>query len=682
MKDVIKYSVLLIMLTFSLQSCMTVKYNLVSPGRINSNSFLEAKEKFTKISNEISTIQNSEVEVIAHGAGSWRYYPMGISRKGIVYGNGFNNKRTKAVDIIEIVDSTLTIDPRISIELDVHYAPVNSGFSTTKGFIIHDQPKWEEKYISSKHSRKYLNENTLIKFLKHFTEKKYHLKSNVYIEIKVKKECDVENASDSCTLQYQKLVNEVEYFAANYKRVNTTNWLNITSFRRKLKKDLKTSFDYVLIVGYTGGKIKGGLAQTKGYVPKYDSSIINFATNAKWLNSIWFSVRGIKNFKEEFNTLIDKRHLKYPDSPLSFSYATYEKKSKKLLKTLKTDILLKGKIRSFMIDIDDRETKYSKLQSIFVKKRATEYDLEDTYESNALIRKFWAANKLSSYLSVPYVTPIKKRRIPTDEGEGEKNLQLLEAYIELSYPLFFGKESNNKLISLEYTANFRMTLDDSKPLTTGSNHIGFSYYSTLDSEYIKPSVLRFLTTRIQLKHYSNGQDPGFYYFDPNNPSEYRNSYLSGDFSTNYLWFQLTKGKFSRKSGSLLQVTGGYRYDMGTDESTFAYTKEQENSYGRHRLTFSYDYRTKRFNEDYEHHLRIESEYIMGDLNEFNPNLVNDTNKYRFNVRALYEFAPKNHYSIGYFISTYYGRDYLNIRFDDIVFSIQAGFTLNLDKLIL
>ena len=122
--------------------------------------------------------------------------------------------------------------------------------------------------------------------------------------------------------------------------------------------------------------------------------------------------------------------------------------------------------------------------------------------------------------------------------------------------------------------------------------------------------------------------------------------------------------------------------MGTEDSTFAYTQEQENSYGRHRLTFSYDYRTVRFNEAYEHHFRLESDYIFGNLDRFSPNLVNDANKYRFNVKAMYEFAPKNHYSVGYFISAYYGRDYLNIRFDDIIFSVQAGITLNLNKLIL
>lgn len=320
--------------------------------------------------------------------------------------------------------------------------------------------------------------------------------------------------------------------------------------------------------------------------------------------------------------------------------------------------------------------------NILCQKKAIEYNIEDSTESISLIRQFWSANRQPSYVSVPYITPIKDRRIQTVQGEGKENLQLLEAFINLSFPLFFGKESNKKLLSLEYTANFRMTLDNSKPLTPGSNHIGLSLYKIISYKNSENNILNFFSTRIQLKHYSNGQDPGFYYVDPTNSSNFRNSYSSGDFSTNYLWFQLTKGTYRKSIGSLHQTTFGYRYDLGTDESTFAFTKEQENSYGRHRLSLNYDYRTKRFNKNYEHHFRFDSEYIIGDLSKFNSNLLNDSKKYRLSIKGLYELAPKNHYSVGYFISAYYGRDYLNIRFDDIIFSIQAGITLSLDKLLL
>lgn len=308
---------------------------------------------------------------------------------------------------------------------------------------------------------------------------------------------------------------------------------------------------------------------------------------------------------------------------------------------------------------------------------------QENGETISDIRDFWAANREVSYLSAaPFISSIGDRRIDTRQGEGTTNVQLLEAFINLSFPLFFGKPTNKKLIALEYTGNFRMTLDDSKPLTPGSHHIGFAMYNIWSHNYDdeNKNLLKFITSRLQLKHYSNGQAPGFFFVDPDNANNFRNDYLSGDFSTNYFSFILTKGYFNKHLGSLHQFSIGYRFDMGTETSVFAYSAEQENSYGRNRLQFLYDFRTKRtFFKGFEHHIRVSSDYIIGNLNNFTPNLINSNKKYRLNFKATYELAPTNHYSVGYFISTYYGRDYLNIRYDDIIYSIQFGITLSVDK---
>ena len=80
------------------------------------------------------------------------------------------------------------------------------------------------------------------------------------------------------------------------------------------------------------------------------------------------------------------------------------------------------------------------------------------------------------------------------------------------------------------------------------------------------------------------------------------------------------------------------------------------------------------------HLRTEIGFILGDLDNFRSNLLNDGgNKYRLGARGLFELAPDNHRSVGYFVSVYYGRDYMNIRYDDIIFTTQLGVTLSLDK---
>lgn len=329
------------------------------------------------------------------------------------------------------------------------------------------------------------------------------------------------------------------------------------------------------------------------------------------------------------------------------------------------------------------------LLSIFevtAQSKVSEFDIKDSIQANELIRKFMDANRNPSYLSLmPFITSKGERRLGMRNGEGRGDNQLLEAYINLSFPIMYGRKEHNKLLALEYTGNFRMTLDDSKPLTPGSHQIGLSYYHILN-QTLSPKnedVLHFNTLRIQAKHYSNGQAPGFYYFDPNDNTNFRNSYLDGDFSTNFLSFGYTKGYYNSAVGAVHQFTLGYRWDLGTEESTFAYTAEQEKTYGRHRLSFTYDFRTKNsiiIKQRYDHHIRVNMGYILDNLDKFRPNLTNDNRKYRTNVKVTYELAPKHYYAVGYFLSGYYGRDYLNIRYDDIIYSFQFGITLNPEKL--
>ncbi len=316
MKTLFKNVILLLVFSASTQSCMLCKYIFISPGRIKPNEFAQTTTTFATINNRISKVPNETYEVIAHGAGSWRFYPMGISKKGIVYGNGFSNKKTEAKNVNKLIDNTLSVNPNISIELDVHYAPVDAGYDINKGFIIHDQPIWSLDYAQSRRVKSYLNQNTLKNTLSHFVKKKYHLKSKVYIEIKVKRECDCEGAPDTCNTQYKKLARELDQFARKYKRKDLTNWLCITSFstfalksfRSELKSKTKGLFDYILIAGYTGGKIKGHFAQSKGYVPEYDSTITNFCIKTDWRGGLWFTVRGVQSFKVKFKQLKQGRN--------------------------------------------------------------------------------------------------------------------------------------------------------------------------------------------------------------------------------------------------------------------------------------------------------------------------------------------------------------------------------------
>lgn len=321
-----------------------------------------------------------------------------------------------------------------------------------------------------------------------------------------------------------------------------------------------------------------------------------------------------------------------------------------------------------------------------------------------IIQSAWIANQEVSYGSIfPYVASVGKRRIPLRERENSSSdFYLLEANMDLRFPLLRERFSDSPLkkrvrLTFDYIGNFRMTNDESHPLTPGSHRFGFGINTNLfnnctgwiaineDVDFekqnfdLKPKI-KFLNLLINLHHYSNGQPPGFYYIpDPNFPEEKRNDYIGGDFSTNYIYFEITGGTFRNSIGSLHQFSAGTRFDLGTDESLFAFSKEQENSYGRTRLILKYDFRTQKLSPSVQHHLRINFEHIIGDLSAYIPNLESNSKKYRSGIRLMYELSPTNYQSLGFFISFYYGRDYLNIRFDEVIYSAQIGVTFSLNK---
>jgi hypothetical protein len=143
------------------------------------------------------------------------------------------------------------------------------------------------------------------------------------------------------------------------------------------------------------------------------------------------------------------------------------------------------------------------------------------------------------------------------------------------------------------------------------------------------------------------------------------------------------------------LTGGlgYQFDLGG-------MPEQTNRYGQNRILLILQSRSKPrtafFNiipklrtikeidintgksytlkRLWEHRVRIESDYILGNLDDFHR-----SQNYRFGVHFYYEILPLRSRSIGAIFHAYYGRDYLNIRYDDIVLGIMGGLTLSINK---
>ena len=344
------------------------------------------------------------------------------------------------------------------------------------------------------------------------------------------------------------------------------------------------------------------------------------------------------------------------------------------------------------------------------KKKGAEFDLFHTLQRN------WTAHQELGYIAPAFVKSIGKEWIAPVAGEGINPVSMFEAKIPVRLLIAQGRRSSATFwrrtrATLDYIPNFRMLSDPSKPLTPSDQRVGLGLdytfwdnniiekggakYDTLTFEPVRRDILWSANISFQAHHYSNGQGPGFHFMGD---STMRNDHVSGDFSTNYLKFGLTTSRNSFVDGSLFQASIFYRWDLGAKKGGLVFSEEQEKEYGKHRLSLRMDFRPKVIrwrsplsykqngktylvDRAYQSLWRLEVTGILCDVDNFRPNLEkwNGKDKYRTSVRAYYQFNPLNHRSIGYMIMLYYGRDYLNIRYDNIIVSAQVGFSIALDK---
>jgi len=352
----------------------------------------------------------------------------------------------------------------------------------------------------------------------------------------------------------------------------------------------------------------------------------------------------------------------------------------------------------------------------------TPYDTVITYyKANSdnsvytVMQKIWDANRSISYFALPTAVPIEERPIALQEGEG-KNGYVFEANLDQSFILKMGRnQQNNRAQTRRWTFdaafNLRMARDASNPLLPSSNRVGIGFDKIFYNSYCNWRDLRGLSGRQSEKltenfvqkekplhvwyisghamHYSNGQPPGFYL----DSTIRRNDYLEGDFSTNFLRGTLTYSYLARNR-NLLTINAGYQWDSQWSDF-FRFAPEMVNSYGQHRVIGYVQYRflgttnkvrkwaDYRYNPQlnlklkryWELRSRLEFEYILDeDLSNFR-----HANKHRLNTHLYFQFSYLNWRTFGLMAHFFYGRDYLNVRYDDIVFSSQFGVTFNLNK---
>lgn len=246
---------------------------------------------------------------------------------------------------------------------------------------------------------------------------------------------------------------------------------------------------------------------------------------------------------------------------------------------------------------------------------------------------------------------------------------------------------------------------------------------SIGSKFFNQKTLKMLVARADLMHYSNGQDSGAFVYTPSLPV--RNDYISGNFSTNYSHVMLSFIQVTNKN-QLLDLTVGLRNDFQLTK-WLTYESGQEERYGICRLTTVIHYRTGPVNL---FGMKLRDRAFIQKKREIKQtkdnievmqqqNIVTDTAQVRLQklekspsnyktLKALFDWSftfssehildnpellPDNRSSfsfetelvplyaetVGFTLAAYYGRDYLNIRYDLPVFIWRFGLTFQIGR---
>ena len=334
---------------------------IVSPGRVGPDHLKDEINKLKSLCNILPNgkCDETKLEIIGHGAGSFRHYPMDVTTGGTIVGND-NAKVKNFEDLLKTAFDNHNLD---AIEIDAQLPPyinhelhVNNNPNTS--FVMHNTPDWEKlTRLEQPKAFAYLQDNTLPKVLEVFTSRHYPEQGKkLYLELKSNNECaNTGNTAHQCTDSPIRVAKDIEYILKS--RPFSNRWLTVVSFSatslETVHKTLGDRIDYALIAGYdTDGflSIKARLAQCKGDVPKFDDDMKKFVANNKWISMVWFSTKGISDPTEELKEIIKIRQKEHPDVPLKFSVATYDRTWRGFYKKMAD---FPYPLASVMIDIDD-----------------------------------------------------------------------------------------------------------------------------------------------------------------------------------------------------------------------------------------------------------------------------------------------------------------------------------------
>lgn len=349
-----------------LSSCTNLYYRfVVSPGKIQRANLGSGIGEIRTVLNDVNPGSGDSVEIVGHCAASFRHYPMG-NTAGLVFGNGWHAERDSARDVNDLMDAAFRQGEPLSMEIDAQPVPEGHILYAPDKFrfvVMHNEPTWSAVTSPGSPVAAFLLRNTVKSTLRHFIDEGYSRTGKVYLEIKSTAACyDTNFSTEACREPARLLADEVsEFILETNSPDKKSNWLAMTSFshilldsfRRALPPALQDEVDYVLILGTTHNGLLWKLAQAKGPVPHVTPAVLNFAATTRWLDGVWFSMRGVPGWKSSLPALIARRKNECPDCPLDLTVVHYDVSWRTFKRRLVRDPRPELPIKSVMIDVDD-----------------------------------------------------------------------------------------------------------------------------------------------------------------------------------------------------------------------------------------------------------------------------------------------------------------------------------------
>ncbi len=331
------------------------------------------------------------------------------------------------------------------------------------------------------------------------------------------------------------------------------------------------------------------------------------------------------------------------------------------------------------------------------------------YSQNSATTRYYHTHRMVNALRDPMYLSL----FPIFQNFGspyseEKAFQpyIMEGNFSMPFTLMQGRDDQSDFlrassVSVDPEFVWRITTRESAPLLPLNTKVGVTAHSSKvdklpdsiqnlgDAFKRNPSYKFGITTySFQIKHYSNGQEDSATYTQNNREVP---NFNSGNFSVNLINLRIMRSTLNK---DYRQVSyGGYAQ---LNVPWVGYEPEQKNRYGYlmvgGTLLFKTGMMRRNFFEFNTHHpsngyavkfpsltqntFRIDFE-LSTPTNEY---LGYENNPFRFmSIRVRYINEPLHNRSLGWFSQLYYGRDYLNIRYNLVTFSAMFGLTFRFNK---